>query len=125
MCVCVYFHASVCVNQQGDLHHCKSYCILHVNHSLKSAAINRTCGCTVVVCQVSMLPERKREPVVKPGPRVSGREESRRERRRIGGSSEAPLQIRGKGGSKWLVLCGSRETLKSPSHLQHSLHQVH
>lgn len=37
-----------------------------------------------------------------------------------------PLQIRGaERGSKWLVLCGWCETLKSQSHLQHSLHQVH
>lgn len=37
-----------------------------------------------------------------------------------------PLQIGGvERGSKWLVLCGWRDTLKSPSHLQHSLHQVH
>lgn len=49
------------MNQQGDLHHCKSYSILHVNHSLKSAAMNSMCGCTVVVCQVARLPERNRE----------------------------------------------------------------
>lgn len=36
------------------------------------------------------------------------------------------LQIRGaERGSKWPVLCGWCDTLKSQSHLQHSLHQVH
>lgn len=36
------------------------------------------------------------------------------------------LQIRGaERGSKWPVLCGCCHTLKSQSHLQHSLHQVH
>lgn len=36
------------------------------------------------------------------------------------------LQIRGaERGSKWLVLCGGCDTLKSQSHLQHSFHQVH
>lgn len=35
-------------------------------------------------------------------------------------------QIRGaERGSKWPVLCGWCDTLKSQSHLQHSLHQVH
>lgn len=60
---------------------------------------------------------------VSPGLRVSGR----REERRIGGFLWSPtLQIRGaERGSKWLVLCGGCDTLKSQSHLQHSFHQVH
>ena len=63
----------------------------------------------------------EREP--EPGPGVSGR---KRGEENWGVPLKPPLQIRGaERGSKWLVLCGWCETLKSQSHLQHSLHQVH
>lgn len=57
-----------------------------------------------------------------PGPGWVGEER----RVELGVPLKPPLQIRGaERGSKWLVLCGWCETLKSQSHLQHSLHQVH
>lgn len=65
--------------------------------------------------------ERERESR-SPGPGWVGDER----RVELGVPLKPPLQIRGaERGSKWLVLCGWCKTLKSQSHLQHSLHQVH
>lgn len=57
--------------------------------------------------------------------RASGEWEKRAEENWESLWSPTP-QIRGaERGSKWPVLCGWCDTLKSQSHLQHSLHQVH
>lgn len=65
----------------------------------------------------------KRQSSSEPGP--SGEWEKRVEEN-WGFLWSPTLQIRGaERGSKWLVLCGGCDTLKSQSHLQHSLHQVH
>lgn len=98
------------------------YCALHLL-DVKCGAIEHCVA--PVLCRflggISRCVERGKEWA---GPGVSVRRDECS--RNWGVLLKPPLQIRGaERGSKWLVLCGWCKTLKSQSHLQHSLHQVH
>ena len=59
------------------------------------------------------------------GPRVRERGRGEQENRGVFGEKLCSPEPRRGARIKAVVLCGCRQTLKSHSHLQHSIHQVH